>query len=115
MSIRAERKGRVVRLSLHGALALGRGARSLRSEVQRHLEDGARRIEIVASGVRFLDAAGLGELVACQELAALAGAELRLVGARGKARELLRITGLDRRLTRRSGPRVIEGLRLRAV
>jgi anti-anti-sigma regulatory factor len=50
-----------------------------------------------------MDAAGMGELVACRALARAAGAEFRLCGVSGKARELLLLTGLDRKLL--NGPR----------
>ena len=98
MSIRAIRNGRTVRFSLKGALALGSGSGSLARAVAAAIETGARTIEIDAAGVRFLDAAGLGELVACRAMAEKAGAELRLCGINSKVRDLLRITSLDSRL-----------------
>ena len=103
MSIRAQKSGRDIRLSLKGAMAVGHASGSLRQQVERALEDGIRRIEIDATGVRFLDAAGLGELVACRQMAREAGAQFLLCGVTGKARELLLLTGLDRKLLR--GPR----------
>jgi anti-anti-sigma factor len=98
MAIIKERRGRVMRLSLKGAMALGMGGGALRREVVRALETGARRIIVDASGVRYLDAAGLGELVACRALVREAGASFRLRGAFGKVLEMLRLTGLDRLL-----------------
>lgn len=98
MSIRATRNGRTVRFSLKGALAMGSGSGSLARAVAAAVRTGARTIEIDAASVRFLDAAGLGELVACQAMAEKAGAELRLCGINGKVRDLLRITSLDSKL-----------------
>jgi len=103
MSIKAHTMVHGVRLSLKGAMAVGHASGSLRQQVVRALEDGVREIEIDATGVRFLDAAGLGELVACRQLAKEAGARFHLCGVSGKARELLGLTGLDRKLL--SGPR----------
>jgi len=103
MSIGTNRAGQTIKLSLRGAITLGYGSGSLRRAVARALKAGARCIEIDASGVRYLDAAGLGELVACRSLAEKAGAELRLYGVMGKARELLSMTGLDRALMRQPG------------
>ncbi|HKY33221.1 MAG TPA: STAS domain-containing protein [Candidatus Polarisedimenticolia bacterium] len=100
MRIRAQRMGRTLRLSLKGAVALGSAGGSLRQQVARALKDEVDHIEIDASGVRFLDAAALGELVACRAMARQAGAELRVSGVSGKARELLMLTGLDRKLLR---------------
>ena len=108
MSIRTSRAGGTIRFSMKGAIALGHGGGSLRRSVARALRAGARRIEVDASGVRYLDAAGLGELVACRASAEKAGVDFVLCGAMGKARELLRITGLDRALMRQPGD---DGLR----
>ena len=113
MGIRTRRAGGTIRISLRGAITPGCGRGSLRQAVDRALMDGARRIEIDASGVRFLDAAGLGELVACRAVAATAGAQLILCGVIGKARELLRITGLDRALLRQPGDESVRGLHWR--
>ncbi|HZI93223.1 MAG TPA: STAS domain-containing protein [Patescibacteria group bacterium] len=115
MGIRIKRAGRTIRISLRGAITPGCGSGSLRQAVDRALLDGAHRIEIDASGVRFLDAAGLGELVACRSIAARAGAQLVLCGVIGKARELLRITGLDRALLRQPGDESLRGLHWRVA
>ena len=115
MSIRSSRTGRTVRLSLKGAITLGCDSGSLRKAVEEALQEGVARIELDASGVRYLDAAGLGELVACQARARKAGAELVLCGAMGKARELLRITGLDAALMRQPGDDRFVGLRWRVA
>jgi anti-anti-sigma factor len=101
MSIRASMRGQTVRISLKGALTLGGGAGSLSRAVAAAIQAGARIIEIDATGVRFLDAAGLGEFVGCRAMAERAGAELRLCGINGKVRDLLRITKLDKRLLQR--------------
>ena len=101
-----------IRLNLRDALAGSRQGPTLRDQVAQALLDGIRIVEIDATGVRFLDAAGLGELVACRTLARTAGVEFRLSGVTGKARELLLLTGLDRRLLH--GPRrPLHDLRIR--
>jgi anti-sigma B factor antagonist len=110
MNIVAQRDGRTVRFSLKGTITLGDGSEALRQEVARALKAGVERIEIDASGVRFLDAAGLGELVACRAMARQAGVEFRLRGVFGKALELVRITGLERKLIRRARVGPISGL-----
>ncbi len=114
MRIRAEMDGRTARLSLRGALADGAGDGALREAVAWALAAGARKVIIDASRVSFLDAAGLGELVASREAARRAGSRLVLRGARGKTRELLRLTGLDRvLLPRASTPSSDRSARLR--
>jgi anti-anti-sigma factor len=101
-----------IRLSLKEAMSGGHGVGWMSGEVARALKQGARLIDIDAQGVRFLDAAGLGELVACRSMAHEAGAEFRLSGVSGKARELLLLTGLDRRLLR-GARRSLHELRVR--
>ena len=115
MSIGTNRAGRAVRLSLKGAMTLGYGSGSLRRAVDKAVRDGASRVEIDASGVRFLDAAGLGELVACRTIVENAGAEFRLCGAVGKARELLSMTGLDRALMRQPSDGTIHVMKFRVA
>ena len=115
MSIRKSRAGRTIRFSLRGAITLGYGSGSLRRSVAQALRAGARRIEVDASGVRYLDAAGLGELVACRAAAEKAGVEFVLCGAMGKARELLAITGLDQALMRQPRDQSMHGLHWRVA
>lgn len=98
MALTADNNGRTARFSLRGAVTGTSGGGQLRDRVKSALADGATRIEINLGGVRFLDAAGLGDLVACRTLAHQAGAHLRLTGAIGKVLELLRLTRLDRLL-----------------
>ena len=97
MRITTQRYGYMIRLIPQGALThdSGSGA-SLRQVAKEALKSGVRHVEIDASRVQFLDAAGLGELVACRAIVEQAGAEFTLNGARGKTRELLKLTGLDR-------------------
>ncbi len=96
MRITTQRKGSEIRLIPHGALTHdSRNGTNLRQAVMEALESGIRRLDVDASRVQFLDAAGLGELVACRAIAERAGAKFTLSGARGKTRELLELTGLD--------------------
>jgi len=94
---------------------LGDGSGSLTREMARALEDGATRVLVDLAGVTFLDAAGIGELVACRALADRAGARFKLCGAAGKARQLLRITGLDRKLMREPRPLSLARLSFRVA
>ena len=105
MAITMQQTGRTVRLSVKGFMASGKESGSLRHEVAKALKAGAERIVVDASGLGFLDAAGLGELVDCRAMARQAGAKFRLSGVVGKTLEILRVTGLDRIFARdnRSG------------
>jgi anti-sigma B factor antagonist len=61
------------------------------------VETGSPRVEIDARDLRFCDAAGLGALVAVDEIAVRYGGGLTLTGAQPLLRRILRITGLHRR------------------
>ena len=104
MAITKRMNGRTVKFSIEGAITLGDGSGSLRQAFARALHEGARDIEVHAGGVRYLDASGIGELVACRAMAVAVGARFRLRGVIGKALELLRITGLDEKLIRETAP-----------
>lgn len=115
MDIRTNRTGRTSTIFLKGAIVLGAGGGSLRHAVARALDEGSTRVEIDASGLTFLDAAGLGELVACRAMAKTRGARLRIRGVNGKARELLRMTGLERSLLGQIRPALFDGIRWRVA
>ena len=66
-----------------------------------------RLLEVAASGrplvadldrVGFIDSAGLSALVGAAKRAAASGGSLQVVCARPRTRQLLRLTGLDRRI-----------------
>jgi len=100
-----QRDGRVFRIGIRGAIALGLGTGTLRREVSHALRRGVTRIVVDARGLRFLDAAGLGELVDCRALAGRSGARLVLQGASGKVLEMLKVTGLVDLFVNEPGPR----------
>lgn len=106
---------KTVRLSPKGAITQTGKRGSLREAVAQALLAGAERVEVDATDVSYLDAAGLGELVACRAMVEQAGGRFQLYGARGKTRELLALTGLDRILTRHTAHRPIPTLRFRVA
>ena len=63
------------------------------------LADGGRPLVADLDQVRFIDSAGLAVLVGAANRAAAHGGSLHVVCARPRVRQLLRLTGLDRRLT----------------
>jgi len=62
------------------------------------LADSGRAVIADLDQVSFIDASGLGVLVAASRHAAAHGACLQVVCGRGPARRLLRLTGLDRHI-----------------
>lgn len=87
---------KVFTISLKGPLTIGDPVEILEKAVTIHLARGIRRLRLDLRGVPFADARGLGALVRCRDRALEAGASLVFAGARGKLREEMRLTGLDR-------------------
>jgi anti-anti-sigma factor len=71
----------------------------LRERLLGLLSPGGRLLIIDLSGVSFSDVAGLAVLIGTQRRATARGMVVRLVAPRPQVVKLLRITGLDRRLT----------------
>jgi anti-anti-sigma regulatory factor len=87
---------KIFTISLSGALTVGNPVATLENAVRVQLARGVRRIRLDLRAVPFADAAGLGSLVSCREMARAADAVLTIAGARGKLREEIRLTCLDR-------------------
>ncbi len=84
-------------LSLTGELALGKGDTELPVAVRAAIEAGARRIVLSLVRLGWMDSSGVGAIVACGEIAAEAGAIVRLaVPAEGAVRRVVDVTCLDR-------------------
>lgn len=62
------------------------------------LADSGRPVIADLDQVSFIDASGLGALVGASRHAAAHGARLHVVCGRGPARQLFRLTGLDRHI-----------------
>ncbi len=90
------RPAKVFTISLRGPLTIGEPVEILEKAVTIHLARGVRRLRLDLRGVPFADAGGLGALVRCREKALQSGAVLAFAGARGKLRELIRLTCLER-------------------
>lgn len=89
--------GRVEHMACAGRLVLGHGAE--RSAWAPLLEARTSpHVELDASAVTEVDAAGLGALAHAYRTVAERGGSLRLVGLRPELRRLVEVTGLDRTL-----------------
>jgi anti-sigma B factor antagonist len=79
-------------LDLTGKITVGEGDVELKRAVQDLLDSGAKKILLDMEGIRFMDSAGLGELVACQRRAHQNGARIKIVRPSGKVADLLSLT-----------------------
>ena len=102
--VRANGIARVV--ELHGDITIGRHLGhaldlqghpmdDLRETIQGLLQQGHNRIVMDLRNVRFIDSAGLGELVACRKRTLERGGDIVLVHPRKKVKELLVMTLLS--------------------
>src|SRR5262245_36063290 len=108
MSISVRTKGEVRIIELDGEFTLGSGGLThpldlkgrrlsdLGQTLDRLLEQGGRKIILDLERVRFLDSAGLGDLIACKKRTTDRGGDIRLLRPNGKVYELLDILNLTK-------------------
>jgi anti-anti-sigma factor len=94
--IRVDEVSRAERAPLRawGPLTDGPRARTLLASIRGRLDRGARSISLDLSRVPFLDGGGIGVLLKGRSAALRRGAEFRIEGASGAARQTLRLAGL---------------------
>src|SRR4051794_3942208 len=84
---------------LSGRLTFGRDAEQLESIVRKQVESGDRRFVLDATGLEYIDSAGIGALVSALSSVKKAGGELRLAGANQRIVRLFSMTGVDKLVT----------------
>lgn len=84
----------VVILEVTGKLTLGSGDVQLRQLVNDLLERGEKSILLDLGGIKYMDSAGTGELVAAYTSCNNVQASLKLLNLSGKVRDLLMFTQL---------------------
>ena len=95
MTIRERRTGEGVVLTLDGDITMGDpGASHLAGRVRRLIQAGDERIILDVGYVRYVDSAGLGELVQCCAAARARGASVALLNANRRLIDLLTVTQL---------------------
>ena len=76
--------GSVAVLDLFGKVTVGNGAVQLRQAVDEQLDRGVRYLLVNLTGVRYMDAAGIGELVACHNRVQARQGLIRLISPSGR-------------------------------
>lgn len=95
MKIQEMRTGETVVLILDGDITMGdTGANQLAGRVRRLVQAGHERILLDVSHVRYVDSAGLGELVECCAAARTRGGTVTLLNATHRLTDLLTVTQL---------------------
>jgi anti-sigma B factor antagonist len=81
-------------LEAKGKITIGEGDVQLRRSIKQLVEDGHKRIILNLEGLKYMDSAGVGELVSTYTSVKNAGGKLYLTGVTGKILGLLEITQL---------------------
>ncbi|HHN74877.1 MAG TPA: anti-sigma factor antagonist [Acidobacteria bacterium] len=96
MNIAVMEHDKVVVLSPEGDIKVGEGDVAMRKKIQEQLELGKRFLVLDLSHVRFMDSAGLGELVASLKRVREAGGELKIAHVNQRISDALTVTQLVR-------------------
>jgi anti-sigma B factor antagonist len=86
-------------IALVGRMTFGRDAEQFEAAVRKLLESGDRKFVLDATGLEYIDSAGIGALVAALTNVKKAGGELRLAGAKDRIVRLFAMTGVDKLLS----------------
>lgn len=87
--------GKVSVLDITGKITIGEGDVLLREKVNELLESGENRILLNLEKVKYMDSAGIGELVACYKRAKEKAGTVKLLNPSGKVYDLLQLTKLE--------------------
>ncbi len=94
MKIEVKKQGKVCTVTPLGDIKLGEGDLVLRDEIHRQLAAGCTMFVLNLGQVRFMDSAGLGEVVACLKRVRESGGDLKLAGLNQRVTDLFTLTKL---------------------
>lgn len=94
MKIDIRQKDDVIVVEMEGRLIAGTGDVVLQEAMNHLVADDWRKILLDMSGVRRIDSAGIGELMASMKLARRFGCDVRLLKAQGQVLEILKLSQL---------------------
>lgn len=87
--------GEVSVVDLTGKITIGEGDVVLREKVNELLDAGHKKVLLNLEKVKYMDSAGIGELVACFKRAREKNAAVKLLNPSGKVYDLLQLTKLE--------------------
>lgn len=96
MRATVRRIGDVAVIDLSGNIPTGVGDSVLRDKVFELLDKGQRHILLNLERVSYMDACGMGELVACYRRVEEKGGTIKLLNASAKVQDLLQLTNLKK-------------------
>lgn len=95
MKATVRKLGRVAIVDIVGKITIGEGDVMLREKVHELLDAGENRILLNLEKVKYMDSAGIGELVACYKRAKEKDGTVKLLNPSGKVYDLLQLTKLE--------------------
>ena len=95
MKATVRKLGRVAVVDISGKITIGEGDVMLREKVTELLDAGETRILLNLEKVKYMDSAGIGELVACYKRAKEKEGTVKLLNPSGKVYDLLQLTKLE--------------------
>jgi anti-sigma B factor antagonist len=95
MKATVRKLGKVAVLDIAGKITIGEGDVQLREKVNELLAAGESRILLNLEKVKYMDSAGIGELVACYKRAKEKQGIVKLLNPSGKVYDLLQLTKLE--------------------
>jgi anti-sigma B factor antagonist len=95
MKANVRKLGKVAVLDIVGKITIGEGDVMLRDKVNELLDSGETRIVLNLEKVKYMDSAGIGELVACYKRAKEKEGTVKLLNPSGKVYDLLQLTKLE--------------------
>lgn len=95
MKANVRKLGKVAVLDIVGKITIGEGDVILRDKVHELLDSGETRIVLNLEKVKYMDSAGIGELVACYKRAKEKSGTVKLLNPSGKVYDLLQLTKLE--------------------
>ena len=81
-------------VTLEGRIVLGEESNTFREKLKSLLAEGKKKIVLNMAGIKYIDSAGLGTLVAAHVSAKTQGASVRLCNLGKKFHEVMQITRL---------------------
>ena len=95
MKATVRKLGKVSVVDISGRITIGEGDVMLREKVNELLDAGENRILLNLEKVKYMDSAGIGELVACYKRAKEKEGTVKLLNPSGKVYDLLQLTKLE--------------------
>jgi len=95
MKATTRKLGKVSVVDISGKITIGEGDVQLREKVNELLDAGESRILLNLEKVKYMDSAGIGELVACYKRAVEKEGTVKLLNPSGKVYDLLQLTKLE--------------------